>query len=461
MNKQQLIDAFIAALQPNNRSRSAPLLAALIDFINFVPEGTPANIADYQLRSEKGQPGGYAPLDTTGVLALALMRRLIADSKTESDTETWSIDRIKAHSQSVTRTDHAVQTIAQRNALADNDAVADQESVFVEDATGDPTVEDGWAIYRWFAQTETWLKITAGEDLDIDLSQYLKLIDVGEAFEYYQGEEQKLVNMLTLREVLFGYDEAAGAQWVDEENIEMPLDSFGGAYKYVFGSSAGGNNLTEPVLNIRFPFAYIGSRSKLRLFLRKSTTNTGPIQINLVQISDSQGNPVTINRNTHARITGGLIIPAHAGTGTVYVLEIDFVDGGEVLVSAGSSFWAFGKLEIVGTGGPGTKETTAYVTTSNGTVDANLADIIYANANVTSSAFSLTVQNPKRGTKVNWTITKNGSGDLTLNLPSGTKKIGNNVLQGAVGDKWHVTLLCDNVVGGNPEYSVIINGPFL
>lgn len=46
----------------------------------------------------------------------------------------------------------------------------DGMNVFVTDATGDPTVKQGWAIYKYTLSQTLWVKIAEGESLDIVLS---------------------------------------------------------------------------------------------------------------------------------------------------------------------------------------------------------------------------------------------------------------------------------------------------
>lgn len=43
----------------------------------------------------------------------------------------------------------------------------DGMNVFVTDATGDPTVKSGWAIYKYTLSQNVWIKISEGESLDV------------------------------------------------------------------------------------------------------------------------------------------------------------------------------------------------------------------------------------------------------------------------------------------------------
>lgn len=59
-----------------------------------------------------------------------------------------------------------VANIAARDALAPDDAVF----VLVQDATGDPTVSVGAALYAWNPATSTWLKVAEYESMDVQLT---------------------------------------------------------------------------------------------------------------------------------------------------------------------------------------------------------------------------------------------------------------------------------------------------
>jgi len=57
-----------------------------------------------------------------------------------------------------------VATFADLATLPDK---VDQENVYVTDASGDATVDAGWAIYKYLLATDTWVKIGEQESLDI------------------------------------------------------------------------------------------------------------------------------------------------------------------------------------------------------------------------------------------------------------------------------------------------------
>lgn len=59
-----------------------------------------------------------------------------------------------------------VDTIAARNQLT----VQNAATVFVVDASADPTVDGSWASYIWRASTSSWIKTGEGESLDLVVS---------------------------------------------------------------------------------------------------------------------------------------------------------------------------------------------------------------------------------------------------------------------------------------------------
>jgi hypothetical protein len=61
--------------------------------------------------------------------------------------------------------DYKVADIAARNALT---GLSAGDSVMVDDATGDATVDLGWAIYQYLGAS-TWRKVAEQESLDIDV----------------------------------------------------------------------------------------------------------------------------------------------------------------------------------------------------------------------------------------------------------------------------------------------------
>jgi hypothetical protein len=58
--------------------------------------------------------------------------------------------------------------IAARDALEDD--LTQAVFVLVQDATGDPTVEAGAALYAWNPATSSWLKVAEYESMDIELT---------------------------------------------------------------------------------------------------------------------------------------------------------------------------------------------------------------------------------------------------------------------------------------------------
>jgi hypothetical protein len=62
--------------------------------------------------------------------------------------------------------DYRVATIAARNALEGTLSAGD--TVMVDDATGDATVESGWALYQWL-QANTYRKVAEEGSIDISV----------------------------------------------------------------------------------------------------------------------------------------------------------------------------------------------------------------------------------------------------------------------------------------------------
>lgn len=59
-----------------------------------------------------------------------------------------------------------VDDIAARDAVTADNA----QSVFVVDASADPTVDTGWATYIWRESTSSWIKTGENENLDVVLT---------------------------------------------------------------------------------------------------------------------------------------------------------------------------------------------------------------------------------------------------------------------------------------------------
>ena len=60
--------------------------------------------------------------------------------------------------------DYRVDDITDRNAL--QPTLSPGDTVMVEDASADSTINEGWALYQWLS-TDTWRKIAEEESLDI------------------------------------------------------------------------------------------------------------------------------------------------------------------------------------------------------------------------------------------------------------------------------------------------------
>jgi len=71
--------------------------------------------------------------------------------------------------------DKDYDTIQDRD--ADKANLTHGENVFVEDASGDPTVNHGWAIYRYDKPKDVFHKLSEQEGIDFSLTDYLKKSD--------------------------------------------------------------------------------------------------------------------------------------------------------------------------------------------------------------------------------------------------------------------------------------------
>ena len=105
------------------------------DIDQFINDAT-----QYEVTSRRGQADGYASLDSNGRIPLSQM----------PSTATSLVPN--------------VADIAARNALTN---VADGAQVRVLDASADPSVDSGWAIYTYVESTTSWSKIAEQESLDI------------------------------------------------------------------------------------------------------------------------------------------------------------------------------------------------------------------------------------------------------------------------------------------------------
>ena len=105
-------------------------------------QGKPSIPANPELQSNKGQANGYPSLDATGQIPVAQLPIL----------------------QSAII---IVNTITERNLLSPTQNL----TVFVRDATLDPTVSVGWATYLYDFDNTAWIKKSEGESLDIVIVQ--------------------------------------------------------------------------------------------------------------------------------------------------------------------------------------------------------------------------------------------------------------------------------------------------
>ena len=62
--------------------------------------------------------------------------------------------------------------------IADRDTkkstLKDQQNIYVTDASGDATVNSGWAIYKFLETPDTFIKVMEQESLDINLSDVIR-----------------------------------------------------------------------------------------------------------------------------------------------------------------------------------------------------------------------------------------------------------------------------------------------
>nr|WP_092074933.1 hypothetical protein [Dendrosporobacter quercicolus]NSL49558.1 hypothetical protein [Dendrosporobacter quercicolus DSM 1736]SDN22673.1 hypothetical protein SAMN04488502_11513 [Dendrosporobacter quercicolus] len=98
------------------------------------------NVAKKENKADKGQPDGYASLDSDGKVPITQLPANIKEMRVVPD-------------------------IAARDALEPYDGLR----VRVLDATGDPTVAEGWAEYVWDEAATAWIKLAEKESLDIVL----------------------------------------------------------------------------------------------------------------------------------------------------------------------------------------------------------------------------------------------------------------------------------------------------
>lgn len=101
------------------------------------------NLAKKENKENKGQPQGYASLDADGKIPITQLPANIKEMRVLPD-------------------------IAARNALVPPE-LYDGLRARVLDATGDPTVSEGWAEYVYDQTATSWIKLSEKESLDVVL----------------------------------------------------------------------------------------------------------------------------------------------------------------------------------------------------------------------------------------------------------------------------------------------------
>lgn len=120
------------------------------------------NVAKKENKADKGQPDGYASLDSDGKVPITQLPANIKEMRVVPD-------------------------IAARDALEEYDGLR----VRVLDATGDPTVSEGWAEYVWDEAAAAWIKLSEKESLDVVL-RWDNLQDVPEVLDDLSDSDGKL-----------------------------------------------------------------------------------------------------------------------------------------------------------------------------------------------------------------------------------------------------------------------------
>jgi len=95
--------------------------------------------------------------------------QLIADLKGDVPGNRDTLKKLSDAIDGLISVERNVADIAARNTLSDK---RDQQNVYVANASADPTVSGGWAIYKYILATTSWIKIAEGESIDVDFSQY-------------------------------------------------------------------------------------------------------------------------------------------------------------------------------------------------------------------------------------------------------------------------------------------------
>jgi hypothetical protein len=159
----QVLNALAAGITPTkeNQGVAAQLVSALLG-----GAGNDANTL-YKLRLLiSALQTSVSNKENSGVAA-----QLIADLKGGVSTNRDTLKKLSDAIDGLISVERNVEDIAERNALPDK---KDKENVYVANATGDPTVSGGWAIYKYILATTSWIKIAEGESIDIDFSLYAK-----------------------------------------------------------------------------------------------------------------------------------------------------------------------------------------------------------------------------------------------------------------------------------------------
>ena len=105
------------------------------DIDQFINDAT-----QYEVTARRGQADGYASLDASGRIPLSQMPLSTASAVPN------------------------VADIAARDAMTN---VADGAQVRVLDASGDASVDSGWALYTYYADQDAWVKLAEQESLDM------------------------------------------------------------------------------------------------------------------------------------------------------------------------------------------------------------------------------------------------------------------------------------------------------
>lgn len=147
-------------------------------------------LASYQARSERGQPNGYPSLDATGKVPTAQIP-LIAHVHSIGDVSSLNTQLSgkqnlieKGTPGGYAGLDSAGKVPASQlplnvnpcqlvNTIDDRDRIQDKFNgmhVLVKDASGDITVDSGWATYVYDMPNDEWFKTSEGESLDLIVS---------------------------------------------------------------------------------------------------------------------------------------------------------------------------------------------------------------------------------------------------------------------------------------------------